>query len=108
MTKNIEEILSGIRKVLEENDKQKEPVKEYPDNLMDGYLIFGCGKIHSASCAYPLEIIKDYYDHNNWRPTFKTAEKEVKRRAVIQKIRHTSKKFNKNKIENKQNRKQTK
>lgn len=82
MTKTTEEILSGIRKLLEEQDK---PVSHYPDNLMDGWVIDGSGEVESADMCVRVYVVR-CFDQGNWRATEAEAELEVKRRAVIQKM----------------------
>lgn len=73
--------------MLEDNQKPVvKAVSKYPDNLSGGWIIYGDGSISKAT--YNLEeVVKAYFDQGNWRATKEEAELEVKRRAVIQKMR---------------------
>lgn len=63
-----------------------EPVNHYPDNLTTGFVISGPGIIHAGRVS-PRRYLEECFDQGNWSATGAEAELEVKRRAVIQKMR---------------------
>lgn len=88
MIENIEQILTGIRKVLEAEMKPEPVVSKYPDNLMDGWGVGICGTITKiVNLVCNKTFAQQIFDAGNWFATKEEAELEVKRRAVIQKTR---------------------
>ena len=85
MINNTAEILKRIRAELNDIENEVKPVEpsKYPDNLMDGYMILGDGSISDAK----RYICERYFLQGNWFATKAEAELEVRRRAVIQKMR---------------------
>lgn len=83
MIKTIKEMRDEINKILD--DAEVKPVDSgYPDNLMEGWVILHHGSLQQAISTLHA---KRSFNQGNWFATKEEAELEVRRRAVIQKMR---------------------
>jgi len=82
----IETILQSIREVLEA--QKQEPVTHYPDGLMGGWFAGVLGDAQNIKgSGFGLLEATCLFDQGNCRATKALAEKEVAKRAVIQKMK---------------------
>ncbi len=88
MSNNTAEILKRIRAELDNIESGVKPIEpsEYPDNLMGGVVIHSNGQIQEVIFT-DIRLVRKTFDQGNWFATVAEAEIEVKRRAVIQKMR---------------------
>ena len=88
MINNTAEILKRIRAELDNIESGVKPIEpsEYPDNLMGGVVIHSNGQIQEVIFT-DIRLVRKTFDQGNWFATKEEAELEVKRRAVIQKMR---------------------